>query len=126
MDAEGLKALFEPFAPVTVRRMFGGAGVYADDLCFAMEANGEVYVKVDAETQSAFEAAGSRPFIYLAQGKPKSMAYWLLVAEAYDDAEALHRWAGFGLDAARRAAAEKAKKSKPVGGKPAKSRQKPR
>jgi TfoX/Sxy family transcriptional regulator of competence genes len=27
MDAGGLKALFEPFGPVTVKRMFGGRGV---------------------------------------------------------------------------------------------------
>jgi TfoX/Sxy family transcriptional regulator of competence genes len=29
MDAESLKALFEPFGFVTVRRMFGGSGTYA-------------------------------------------------------------------------------------------------
>jgi TfoX/Sxy family transcriptional regulator of competence genes len=29
MDAEGLKALFEPFGFVTVKRIFGGAGVSA-------------------------------------------------------------------------------------------------
>jgi DNA transformation protein len=107
MDAAGLKELFSPFGPVEVRRMFGGAGVYADDLCFAIEARGEVYIKVDAETQSAFEAAGSSPFVYEMGGKPKAMGYWRLVAEAYDDTEALRRWAGLGLAAARRAAAKK-------------------
>ena len=35
MDAEGLKELFAPFGPVTVRRMFGGAGIYADSDCAA-------------------------------------------------------------------------------------------
>ncbi|MEA2873640.1 MAG: TfoX N-terminal domain, partial [Hyphomicrobiales bacterium] len=34
MNADGLKELFEPFGPVTVRRMFGGSGGYADGLCF--------------------------------------------------------------------------------------------
>jgi hypothetical protein len=38
MDAESLKALFEPFGPVAVKRMFGGHGVYAAGLCFAIEA----------------------------------------------------------------------------------------
>ena len=37
MDADGLKELFAPFGAVTVKRMFGGHGVYADGLCFAVE-----------------------------------------------------------------------------------------
>jgi DNA transformation protein and related proteins len=36
MDADGLKALFEPFGSVAVKRMFSGHGVYADGLCFAI------------------------------------------------------------------------------------------
>jgi DNA transformation protein and related proteins len=111
-DAEGLRDLFAPFGPVTVRRMFGGAGVYADGLCFAIApGSGEVYIKVDAETQGEFAAAGSQAFVYEMQGKPKSMAFWRLVAEAYDDEDALKRWARLGLDAARRAAAVKAAKA---------------
>ena len=54
MDADGLKALFEPFGPVTVKRMFGGHGVYAEGLCFAIEHGGGVFLKVDAESQAAF------------------------------------------------------------------------
>ncbi len=90
--------------------MFGGAGIYADGLCFAIESRGEVYIKTDPVTQSAFEAAGSQAFVYEMQGKPKSMAYWRLVADAYDDPEALRRWAELGLSAARRAAAAKSKR----------------
>jgi DNA transformation protein and related proteins len=111
IDAEALKELFEPFGAVTVRSMFGGAGIYADGLCFAIASRGEVFLKVDAETQGAFEAAGSQAFVYEMQGKPKSMAFRRLVAEAYDDPEELKRWAGLGLEAARRAAAAKAKRS---------------
>ncbi len=35
MNAEALRA---PFAAVDVKRMFGGYGVYADKLCFVIEA----------------------------------------------------------------------------------------
>ena len=93
MDAEALRELFEPFGPVSVRRMFGGAGVYADGLCFAIELGGEVFVKVDAETEAVFRDVGSSPFVYYAKGKPMTMAYWRLVAAAYDDAEELKRFA---------------------------------
>jgi|ERR1700722_3582696 DNA transformation protein and related proteins len=109
MDAEGLKALFEPFGPVTVRRMFGGAGVYAEGLCFAIEAGGEVYIKADALSQPTFSAAGSAPFTYAMNGKPKSMSYWRLPEIAHDEADELRRWAGIGLEAARRAAEAKRK-----------------
>jgi len=106
MDADGLTELFEPFGPVTVRRMFGGSGVYVDGLCFALALNGEVYIKTDAEIRGAFEAAGSQPFVYLARGKPTTVSYFRLVAEAYDDADALKRCAALGLAAAQRAAAK--------------------
>ena len=70
MTPDDLRALFEPFAAVAVKRMFGGCGVYADGLCFAIETGGEVFVKVDRETEAAFSAAGSAPFVYHAKGKP--------------------------------------------------------
>ncbi len=123
MDAEGLKALFEPFGPVTVRRMFGGAGVYAEGLCFAIEADGEVFLKADALSQPSFSAAGSAPFTYVMKGKPKSMSFWRLPEIAHDEADELRRWAGLGVEAARRAAEVKAnRKRKPT--LPARSRAK--
>src|SRR5271166_6393888 len=51
MDADGLKERFEPFGAVTVKRMYGGHRVYAEDLCFAVESGGEVFLKVDARSQ---------------------------------------------------------------------------
>ncbi len=111
MNADGLKELFEPFAAVNVKRMFGGHGVYAEGLCFAIEAQGEVFLKVDGETEALFSSAGSSPFVYPMKGRPMTMAYWRLPAAAYDDAESLRQWAALGLQAARRAAAAKANKA---------------
>ena len=85
MQAGALVDLFEPFGRVTVRKMFGGHGVYADGLCFAIETDGVVYIKADPETEAVFAAAGSKSFTYLARGKPMKMAYWRLVDSAYDD-----------------------------------------
>ncbi len=113
MDAEGLKELFEPFGVVTVKRMFGGHGLYADGLCFALALGGEVYLKCDVENRAAFVAAGSRPFSYMAKGRMVEVGFWRLVADAYDESDALKRWASLGLEAARRAAAAKAGKAKP-------------
>ena len=104
MDREGLEELFAPFAVVSVRRMFGGHGVYADGLCFALEIDGEVYLKVDAETQAEFAAVDSRPFVYAARGREVRVGYWLLPPAAFDDEDALRRWASLAFGAARRAA----------------------
>ncbi len=60
MEAAGLKELFEPFGAVTVKRMFGGHGVYAEGLCFAVESGGEVFLKVDAQSQPDFPPPAPR------------------------------------------------------------------
>lgn len=112
MNPDSLKELFAPFAAVEVKRMFGGAGVYAEGLCFAIESGGEVFLKVDAITEPAFSAAGSAPFVYNAKGKPMTTSFWRMPSAAYDEPDELQRWAAFGLAAARRKAAEKVKAKK--------------
>jgi DNA transformation protein and related proteins len=118
VNANGVKGLFEPFGAVEVKRMFGGAGIYAAGLCFAIESGGEVFLKVDAETEPAFSAAGSSPFVYTAKGKTMATSFWRLPSAAYDEPDELRRWAALGLEAARRKAAAKArpakKKAKPL------------
>ena len=79
MDADRIKEIFAPFGEVAVKRMFGGAGVYRDGLCFAIEADGEIYFKVDDENREAFRAAGSKPFAYPMKGELREMNYWRLV-----------------------------------------------
>jgi TfoX/Sxy family transcriptional regulator of competence genes len=66
MDAEGLKELFEPFGQVTVKRMFGGAGVYTEGLCFAIESKSEVFLRAEigfrnCQNQRAFGPKQSPP-----------------------------------------------------------------
>lgn len=112
MNADGLKELFGPFGAVGIKRMFGGHGVYAEGLCFAVESGGEVFLKVDAHSEPSFAAVGSSPFVYNAKGKAMTMAYWRLPSAAYDEPDELRRWAALGLDAARRAAQAKAKPAK--------------
>jgi DNA transformation protein len=115
MDAETLKALFEPFGSITVKRMFGGSGIYAEGLCFAIELKGEVFLKTDALWQADFSAVGSAPFVYVAKGQSRPTSYWSLPPAAHENDDELRRWATAGLEAARRAAATRVKprKAKP-------------
>jgi DNA transformation protein and related proteins len=110
MDAEDLKALFAPFAAVAVRGMFGGRGVYAEGLMIALQAGDEVYLKTDEAVRDRFVEAGSAPFIYPTPMGPRETSLWRLPAVARGDAEEFKAWAALALEAARRAAAEKAAK----------------
>ena len=55
VDPDDIRELFAGFGPVTVRRMFGGAGIFADDTMFALVHDGVIYLKVDDSNAAAFE-----------------------------------------------------------------------
>jgi DNA transformation protein len=112
MDAEGLKELFEPFGPVTVKRMFSGHGIYADGWCFALSLRGEIYLRTDAESAAALAAAGSTPFVYQRKDKSITTNLWRLVETAYDDPDEIKRWSSLALAAARRIGEAKAQKAR--------------
>ena len=113
MDPEAIAELFAAVGPVRTRRMFGGQGIYAGELMFALEVRGELYLKVDDRTLAAFQAAGSRPFVYERDGRVAEMRYWHLPETALDDPKEAGRWGRLGLEAAQRAAARKAQPARP-------------
>jgi DNA transformation protein len=112
--------LFSAFGPVSVRRMFSGAGIYADGTMFALIARGVIYLKADAETVAAFERENLPPFTYATKdGKRGVMSYRRMPDRLYDDPEELAAWARDALAAARRAGMCKSggapkKKAKPT------------
>ncbi|MGX5733437.1 TfoX/Sxy family protein [Bosea thiooxidans] len=105
MDADDLREVFVGVMPVRVRRMFGGHGIYDGEIMFALEQQGEIYLKADAESEGRFAAAGSAAFVYSRGAKPFAMSYWRLPDTALDDEDELRQWTGLALAAARRAAA---------------------
>ncbi len=104
--------LLLPLGPVRARSMFGGGGIFLDDLMFALIAWNRLYFKVDDETKPGFAAAGGEPFVYQGKQRPVEMSYWALPDETLDDPEALIEWAELALQAARRARTKKARKRK--------------
>jgi DNA transformation protein len=94
MDAEAIKDLFAALGTVTVRRMFGGAGIYADGVMIAIAFDGEVYLKADERAIAAFAAEGAHPFAYATKNGSRTLAsYWSLPARLYDDPADLAAWA---------------------------------
>ena len=107
MDREFVRELFSQFGPVTVKRLFGGAGLYAEGLMFGFAFDGAVYLKVDDTSIPDFECEGSRPFTYT-RGKSRgrvgraSLPYWRLPERLCDDPNELAVWAARALAIAER------------------------
>ena len=107
MDPEFIRDLFSQFRPVTVKRMFGGAGVYCEGLMFGLVFDGAIFLKVDETSIPDFEREGSRPFVYTRAKSPDrvgrhSLSYWRLPERLYDDPDELAVWAGRALAIAQR------------------------
>ena len=108
-DPEEIRELFSAFGPVSVRRMFSGAGIYAGGAMFALMLGGEIFLKADAETISALQAEGSAPFVYRAKGRRVVMSFWRLPDRLLDDPDNLANFARAALQVALRAAAKKSR-----------------
>jgi DNA transformation protein len=101
--------LLAPLGAVSARRMFGGHGLYVDELFVAIIAGERLYLKVDAATAPAFDAAGCAPFEYQAEGKRVALGYRAAPAEALDSPPAMAPWGRLALQAALAARATKLK-----------------
>jgi DNA transformation protein len=88
------------------KRMFGGHGLYVDELFVAIVVDGTLYLKADDAARHAFEQAGSRPFEYATHdGRRVALGYWSAPAEATESPSLLQPWARLAIGAALRAAA---------------------
>ena len=107
IDVDCIRELFSAFGPVKVRRMFGGAGIYADEVMFALIADDAIYLKSDHKTAPAFDREGCGPFVCAKKdGQRAGMSYRALPQRLYDDPEELARWAAAALGVARQAPAK--------------------
>jgi DNA transformation protein len=78
---------------VTSRRMFGGVGLYANGLFFAILDGDRLYFKTDDSNRGDYEARGSKPFCPFPDKPEMKMNYHDVPADLLDDAEELCRWA---------------------------------
>jgi DNA transformation protein len=107
VDPEFIRDLFAQFGPVTVRRMFSGAGIFRDGLMFGLVVRNVIYLKADATTVADFEREACKLFTYTrgkASGRPSQHAlpYWRLPEHLYDDPDELAEWARRAFEAAER------------------------
>ena len=107
---EQMHELLAPRGEVEVRRMFGGLGVYVDDVFIAVASDGRLYLKTDAESQPLFEAEGCEPFTFGKKGEMVTTSYWSAPDAAMESPERMARWAQMAIGAAGRKAAKPTKK----------------
>jgi len=95
--------LLAPLGTLRSRRMFGGFGIYVDELFVAIIAFDQLFLKADDVTVSRFEAAGCRRFEYEREGKVAGLRYFCPPEDAMESPALMRPWAQLALEAALRA-----------------------
>lgn len=110
-----VRELFAQMGSIQVKRMFGGAGVYADGSMFALLADDTIYLKADDALKAALREEGCGPFMWTPQKGPRAgeqidMGYWRLPDAALDDPELAAEWGRRALAIAKAKASAKPKR----------------
>lgn len=104
MDRDGIEEMFQALGPVTIRRMFGGKGIYHQGRILALDFRDEILLKADSVSAPDFEAAGCRQCTYEGRkGTPVKMPYWSVPEAAFDDPDEMAIWVRRAYEAALRA-----------------------
>jgi DNA transformation protein len=85
---------------VRARAMFGGAGLYADDVFFGILAADVLYFKVDDTNRRDYVAACAQPFRPFAD-QTMTMSYYDVPAGVLEDAATLTAWARRSIEIAK-------------------------
>ncbi len=97
-----------PLGVLRARPMFGGHGLYLDDVMFDLIYDARLYLKTDEQSRPLFERAGSEPFVYdSCRGRVITTSYWLCPPAALKDAATLRAWVGRAHAAAKRIKAKR-------------------
>ncbi|UXH79020.1 TfoX/Sxy family protein [Roseateles amylovorans] len=121
--------LLSPLGPVRSRRMFGGHGLYVDDLFIGLILRDQLYLKSDAQSRPRYLAAGCEPFRYSrtrADGTTveADLSFFQPPEDALESPALMRPWGRLAMESALRSAnakgtkvakaAEKTKSAKPT------------
>ncbi len=103
MERSEIEEMFAILGPVTVKRMFGGKGIYCRGNIVAVEFHGDILLKADGVSAPDFAAAGAMQWTYEGRtGQGVAMPYWSIPADACDDPACMARWVKLAHEAALR------------------------
>ena len=103
MDNDAIRDMFASLGEVTIKRMFGGKGIYHQGRILALEVSGEILLKADAVSAPVFAEAGASQWVYEGKNKPVAMPYWSVPDRALDDPDEMAKWVSVAWEAALRA-----------------------
>lgn len=93
-DRAFLEEMLAPLGGVSIRRMFGGLGLFREGLMFGLVADGDLYLKALPDERAAFAAEGGAPFSPEMGGRTATMiSYWRAPDRLGDDPDAFLAWA---------------------------------
>lgn len=89
----------EALSDVDYRRMFGGHGLYQDEVFFAVVFKDRLYFKTDAKSAPLYRRRGMKPFRPTARQTLKN--YYEVPADVIEDRDELAEWARRAIAVAR-------------------------
>jgi len=103
-------------AGLSARRMFGGVGLYCEELFFGLIDNDTLYLRVNDDNRADYTARGMSQFRPYADRPELSMSYYEAPADVLEDPAQLVSWARRSVAVAMAAAkpARAAKTAKPA------------
>lgn len=84
---------FDFLGQITVRSQFGGYGLLADNIMFAVVSEGELYLRANDLVESLFRTRGMVNLVYAKRGLPVSLRYYWVDLALWDDDLALRHFA---------------------------------
>jgi DNA transformation protein len=99
---EHVLGVLEHCGSIRAKRMFGGHGLYRDDLMFGLITDDVLYLKTDVESVALFEDRSLSPFVYIKKGEPTRTSYYMAPEEVFEDPEEAEKWLRIACDAASR------------------------
>ena len=104
-----LEQLNRAVPPVRARAMFGGVGLYAGEVFFALIADDVVYFRTDESSQQEFESLGMAPFRPHGDDSV-TMRYHQLPEEILEDPDTLRQWAERAITSAPKKATRRSRR----------------
>ena len=101
---DALPELFESLGRVTIKRMFGGAGLWHDGLMCALVVRDTLYLKTDETTRPFFDALQLPAFSYERGGRVMETSYRQPPETVFEDRQEAALWVRRAYEAALRMA----------------------
>ena len=92
-DLRRFDDLFQDFGRISLRRMFGGEGIYAGEQIIGLVVDDRLYLKTTDSNRADYLAEGCEPFTYMRGKKRMATSYYEVPERLLDDPEEFAGWA---------------------------------